>query len=131
MGRLLARLLVAATAALGTAAGLAVAAPELHDAHLHLTNYVKQGPPIRDFLRIMRDRVGRVAIFGIPLQQTWSYENSGGFAPTYYLQTDAPLYYSSLHRRLRRDGVPVADACRAGALRSDDHRVQPGRHVRR
>jgi hypothetical protein len=39
--------------------------------------------------------VGRVAIFGIPLQQTWSYENSGDFAPTYYLQTDAPLYYYS------------------------------------
>jgi hypothetical protein len=36
-----------------------------------------------------------VAIFGIPLQQTWSYENSGEFQPTYYLQTDAPLYYYS------------------------------------
>jgi hypothetical protein len=43
----------------------------------------------------MGDKVGRVAIFGIPLQQTWSYENSGDFAPTYYLQTDAPLYYYS------------------------------------
>jgi hypothetical protein len=29
------------------------------------------------------------------LQQTWSFENSGNFAPTYYLQTDAPLYYYS------------------------------------
>ena len=44
---------------------------------------------------MMGDRVGRVAIFGIPLQQTWSYENSGDYAPTYYLQTDAPLYYYS------------------------------------
>jgi hypothetical protein len=43
----------------------------------------------------MSDRVGRVAVFGIPLQQTWSYENSGDFAPTYYLQTDEPLYYYS------------------------------------
>jgi hypothetical protein len=34
-------------------------------------------------------------VFGIPLQQTWSYENSGDFAPTYYLQSDAPLYYYS------------------------------------
>ena len=34
-------------------------------------------------------------MFGIPLQQTWSYENSGDFAPTYYLQSDAPLYYYS------------------------------------
>jgi predicted TIM-barrel fold metal-dependent hydrolase len=29
------------------------------------------------------------------LQQTWAYENSGNYAPTYYLQTDAPLYYYS------------------------------------
>jgi predicted TIM-barrel fold metal-dependent hydrolase len=43
----------------------------------------------------MRDRVGRVALFGIPLQQTWSYENSGDFAPTYYLHSDEPLYYYS------------------------------------
>ena len=43
----------------------------------------------------MGDKVGRVALFGIPLQQTWSYGNTGDFAPTYYLQTDAPLYYYS------------------------------------
>ncbi len=69
--------------------------PQLHDAHFHLTNYVQQGTDIRDFLKIMGDRVGRVALFGIPLQQTWSYGNTGDFAPTYYLQTDAPLYYYS------------------------------------
>jgi hypothetical protein len=68
---------------------------ELHDSHFHLTNYIQEGPRIRRFLEIMGDKVGRVAIFGIPLQQTWSYENSGDFAPTYYLQTDAPLYYYS------------------------------------
>jgi len=43
----------------------------------------------------MGDKVGRVALFGIPLQQEWSYGNTGDFAPTYYLQTDAPLYYYS------------------------------------
>ena len=31
----------------------------------------------------------------IPLQQQWSYANTGDFAPTYYLHTDAPLYYYS------------------------------------
>jgi hypothetical protein len=36
-----------------------------------------------------------VALFGIPLQQEWSYRNTGDYAPTYYLQTDAPLYYYS------------------------------------
>ena len=65
------------------------------DSHLHLTNYVQQGTDIHDFLKVMGTKVGRVALFGIPLQQTWSYGNTGDFAPTYYLQTDAPLYYYS------------------------------------
>jgi predicted TIM-barrel fold metal-dependent hydrolase len=69
--------------------------PELNDSHFHLTNYIQQGTDIHDFLSIMGTKVGRVALFGIPLQQVWSYENSGDFAPTYYLQTDAPLYYYS------------------------------------
>ena len=68
---------------------------ELNDVHFHLTNYIQEGTDIHDFLRIMGTKVGRVALFGIPLQQQWSYQNSGDFAPTYYLQTDAPLYYYS------------------------------------
>jgi predicted TIM-barrel fold metal-dependent hydrolase len=68
---------------------------ELNDSHFHLTNYIQQGTDIHDFLKIMGTKVGRVALFGIPLQQQWSYQNSGDFAPTYYLQTDAPLYYYS------------------------------------
>ena len=67
----------------------------LNDTHFHLTNYIQEGTPIQEFLKIMGDKVGRVALFGIPLQQTWSYGNTGSFAPTYYLQTDAPLYYYS------------------------------------
>jgi hypothetical protein len=43
----------------------------------------------------MGSNVGRVALFGIPLPQQRSFQNSGDFAPTYYLQTDAPLYYYS------------------------------------
>jgi predicted TIM-barrel fold metal-dependent hydrolase len=68
---------------------------EFNDSHFHLTNYIQEGTDIHDFLKIMGTKVGRVALFGIPLQQQWSYENSGSFAPTYYLQTDAPLYYYS------------------------------------
>jgi predicted TIM-barrel fold metal-dependent hydrolase len=69
--------------------------PTINDVHFHLTNYIQQGTDIHDFLKIMGTKVGRVALFGIPLQQEWSYANSGEFAPTYYLQTDAPLYYYS------------------------------------
>jgi hypothetical protein len=75
--------------------GRAQTAYVTHDAHFHLTNYVQEGTDIRDFLKIMGDKVGRSTLFGIPLQQTWAYGNSGDFAPTYYLQSDAPLYYYS------------------------------------
>jgi predicted TIM-barrel fold metal-dependent hydrolase len=69
--------------------------PLLHDSHFHLTNYVQKGLEISDFLEIMGNEVGRVAIFGIPLQQAWAYSNTGDFAPVTYAQTDAPLYYYS------------------------------------
>jgi Amidohydrolase len=65
------------------------------DSHFHLTNYVQLGTPIKEYLKIMGDKVGRSTLFGIPLQQMWSYGNSGNYAPTYYLQSDAPLYYYS------------------------------------
>src|SRR5512145_1261787 len=66
-----------------------------HDAHFHLTNYIQEGIDVRQYLTIMGTRVGRSTLFGIPLQQQWSHANSGDFAPTYYLHTDAPLYYYS------------------------------------
>ena len=67
----------------------------VNDAHFHLTNYIQQGTDIHKFLDIMGTKVGRVAIFGIPLQQQWSYRNDGNRAPTYYLESDSPLYYYS------------------------------------
>ena len=96
-----------ATAAIGTVVLLALvlirvtvaqdqgAANEFNDSHFHLTNYIQEGIDPRRFLQIMGKRVGRSTLFGIPLQQQWSYANSADFAPTYYLQTDAPLYYYS------------------------------------
>ena len=71
------------------------AANEFNDSHFHLTNYIQKGIGVRQFLEIMGTRVSRSTLFGIPLQQQWSYANSGDFAPTYYLQSDAPLYYYS------------------------------------
>lgn len=65
------------------------------DAHFHLTNYVQEGTDIRDYVRMMGSTVYRSTLFGIPLQQEWDYSNSGTYAPTYYLQSDAPLYYYS------------------------------------
>jgi hypothetical protein len=86
-------------AALASAPWTAHAQPPnylFNDSHFHLTNYIQEGVKVQDFLtNIMTDKVGRVALFGIPLQQQWSTRVDGDRAPTYYLNTDAPLYYYS------------------------------------
>ena len=68
---------------------------DFNDSHFHLTNYVQEGITAADLLKLMGTRVCRSTLFGIPLQQTWSYRVSGDQAPTYYLDSDAPLYYYS------------------------------------
>ncbi len=68
---------------------------EVWDAHYHYINYIQEGNTIKDVLELMGDKVGRCTLFGLPLQQMWSYGNSGNEAPKYYLDTDAPLYYYS------------------------------------
>lgn len=68
---------------------------EVFDGHYHLTNYIQEGVTIQQQLDNMGSVVGRCVLFGIPLQQMWSYGNSGNEAPKYYLDTDAPLYYYS------------------------------------
>ena len=68
---------------------------EFDDSHFHLTNYIQRGVDLKSFLAIMGTRVGHSALFGIPLQQQWSARVDGNNAPTYYLNTDAPLYYYS------------------------------------
>lgn len=66
-----------------------------NDSHLHLTNYIQEGPELASVLAVMGDKIGRAALFGIPLQQTWSYRIAGKDQPVYYLDTDADLYYYS------------------------------------
>jgi hypothetical protein len=88
-------LALVAVAVVGDTRAQGPAASRFNDSHFHLTNYIQQGIDIRAFLKIMGTRVERSTIFGIPLQQQWSYGNSGDFAPTYYLHSDAPLYYYS------------------------------------
>jgi len=66
-----------------------------NDSHFHLTNYIQEGITAKRLVELMGNKVERSTLFGIPLQQQWSYQNSRLFAPTYYLETDAPLYYYS------------------------------------
>ncbi len=67
----------------------------LNDSHLHISNYIQEGPELASIVALMGNQVGRAAVFGIPLQQTWSFRISGDDAPTYYLDSDADLYYYS------------------------------------
>jgi hypothetical protein len=84
------------TLVLAFAARAAPPSPYLaNDGHVHLTNYVQEGPDVHELLRVMGNKIGRATLFGIPLQQTWSFRMNGENAPTYYLDTDAPLYYYS------------------------------------
>ena len=80
-----------------TASGAAAEdqACQYNDSHFHLTNYIQEGLSASELLQLMDGRVCRSTVFGIPLQQEWSYRESGDFAPVYYLDADAPLYYYS------------------------------------
>ena len=69
--------------------------PLFNDSHFHLTNYIQEGGSARRFLGMAAGRVGRVAMFGIPLQQKWDHFVSGDRAPDYYLRSNADLYYYS------------------------------------
>src|SRR5262245_43181241 len=107
-----------------------------NDSHFHLTNYIQEGITVQDFLKIMGTRVGRSTLFGIPLQQTWSYANSGDYAPTYYLHTDAPLYYysftdayiASVYRALPKEDQARFDPMITGFDPADMYGVD---HIRR
>jgi hypothetical protein len=91
----LAGVTAAAMASLAACNAAAQPSCDFNDSHFHLTNYVQEGLTAADFLKIMDTRVCRSTLFGIPLQQEWSYHESGEAAPTYYLEADAPLYYYS------------------------------------
>ena len=109
---------------------------QFNDSHFHLTNYIQQGITPRQFLEIMGRRVRRSTLFGIPLQQQWSHGNSGEFAPTYYLQSDAPLYYysftdayiASVYRALPKEGQTRFDPMITGFNPADMYGAD---HIRR
>ncbi len=73
-----------------------IPATEFNDSHFHLSNYIQKGIKITDLLKLIGNRVDRVAVFGIPLQQKWDYFVDGDRPPDYYLLSDTELYYYSL-----------------------------------
>jgi amidohydrolase family protein len=107
-----------------------------NDSHFHLTNFTQEGPSLRDFLAMMDGKAGRVAIFGSPFQQQWSYRIDGDHAPTYYLHSDSPLYYYSFidaaiamaYKSLPKDQQTRFDPMIIGFNPSDMYAVD---HIRR
>ena len=96
------------------AAGTAESPPLFNDVHFHLLNYVQRGIRARDYFKLVGDRVGRVAMFGIPLQQKWDHFVSGDRAPTYYLLSDAALYYYSfVDATIAMEYLSLSDAQKA------------------
>jgi hypothetical protein len=75
-------------------------------------------------------------LFGIPLQQQWSFRVDGNRAPTYYLNSDAPLYYYSFtdawiamaFKSLSRDEQAHFDPMITGFNPTDMYAVE---HIRR
>jgi Amidohydrolase len=127
---------IVALAALAAPQAQSDAPDQFYDSHFHLTNYIQEGITTAQFLQIMGTRVGRSTLFGIPLQQQWSYGNSGDYAPTYYLQSDAPLYYysftdayiASLYQKLSKDEQARFDPMITGFNPADMYGVD---HIRR
>jgi predicted TIM-barrel fold metal-dependent hydrolase len=127
---------IVALAALAAPQAQSDAPDQFYDSHFHLTNYIQEGITAQAFLRIMGTRVGRSTLFGIPLQQQWSYGNSGDYAPTYYLQSDAPLYYysftdayiASLYQKLSKDEQARFDPMITGFNPADMYAAD---HIRR
>src|SRR6187399_1291549 len=95
-----------------------------NDSHFHLTNYIQEGITVQDFLKIMGDKVGRSTLFGIPLQQTWAYGNTGDFAPWYYYSfTDAyiAMQYRSLTKEQQARFDPMITGFNPADMYAADH----------
>ena len=112
-------------------AATAAAANEFNDSHFHLTNYIQQGIDVRDVpadhghARRPLDAVRHSAAAAVVVRATpaTSRRPTTCRATRRSTTTRSPTPTSRCVYR-------VADAGGAGALRSDDHRLQPGRHVR-
>ena len=65
-----------------------------NDSHIHLTNYVQEGPDIHDYLKMMGSTSNARCCSDCRCSKLVLAE-MGDVPPTYYMQADAPLYYYS------------------------------------
>ena len=103
----------------------------VNDSHFHLTNYIQEGTKIQR----LREDHGDQGRTGCALRHSAAAAvvvRQHGRLRADLLPADRRAALLLLvHGRVHRDGVPVAPAGGPGAVRSDDHRLQSDRHVRR
>ena len=80
---------------------------EFNDSHFHLTNNIQKGPTIHEFLNMMGNKAGPVALFGVPLQQQWSYQVDGDRAPSVLPALGRSVVQLLVHGRVDCDGIQV------------------------
>ena len=110
----------------GMPIGSSESEPLFNDAHFHLLNYVQRGIAASRYLEIVGDRVGGVAMFGIPLQQKWDYFISAERASDYYLLADAAI--ATQHLSLREAQRSRVDPMITGFNPTDMYAAD---HIRR
>ena len=118
-------------------AQITVRGDEFNDSHFHLTNYIQEGIEPR---RVPEDHGQRASAArrcsASRCSSSGRTRNSGDFAPTYYLQSDAPLYYysftdayiASVYRSLSKDEQARFDPMITGFNPADMYGVD---HIRR
>ena len=105
------------------------AAPLFNDCHFHLTNYIQEGIDIASIPDDHgRHRSAASALFGIPLQQTWSYADLGRLRAD-LLPREPTRRSTTTRSRTRTSRWRTARSSKdaAGAVRSDDHGLQSRR----
>ena len=102
-----------------------------NDSHFHLTNYIQQGTDMRQVRGRDHGRQGLpVDAVRHPAAADLVVRELGRLRADVLPADGRAALLLLVHRCLHRERVPEADARAAQAARPDDHRVQPGRHVR-
>src|SRR5437016_186204 len=93
-----------------------------NDVHFHIQDFVANGPPLPDVLKMMDTHVCRSVVMGLPATVAHDPLIDRDFAPAYYTQTDAQaIYYNAIQDVLVAHKVlalPAADRARIDPLMS-------------
>ncbi len=104
-------------------------ATQFNDSHFHLTNYVQEGISGPQFLKIMGNRVSRSTLVRHSSAAAMVVRELGRVRAHLLPADRCTSLLLLVHRRAYCERLPLIVEGTAGAIRSDDHRIQSGRHV--